>query len=271
MISFNLNPRIKKKKMKRLLLFVLILFCCSVISAEAAKPVYLAAGAGLKDCLNEQIVQYKKFAPDVTVIPNYEASGKLQEQINNGAPVDVFISANQEKMDLVEKKNFLLKGTRKNIVANKIVLIVPANGKSPIHCFNCLGTDKLKDKGLAIGDPKVVPAGKYATEILDFLEITNKVMPKIVFAQNVRAVLTYVAQSEVDAGVVYLTDAMIMKDKVEVVAEAPKGSHSPVIFPAAVVTTGDNPDGGKAFLKFLFSPEAEKVFKKFGYEMVEED
>ncbi|MDR2756568.1 MAG: molybdate ABC transporter substrate-binding protein [Planctomycetaceae bacterium] len=254
-------------KTKRLLLFVLILFCCSVVQTQAAKPVYLAAGAGLKDCLNEQIVLYKKTAPDVTVIPNYEASGKLQEQINNGAPVDVFISANQDKMDLVESKNLLVSETRKNLVTNKIVLIVPSNGKSPIHCFNCLGGDKLKIKGLAIGDPKVVPAGKYATEIFDFLEITDQVMPKVVFAQNVRAVLTYVAQNEVDAGIVYLTDALIMKDKVEVVAEAPKDSHSPVIFPAAIVRTGDNPDGGKAFLQFLFSPEAEKVFKKFGYGM----
>jgi molybdate transport system substrate-binding protein len=255
-----------KLKMKRLLL-VLILFCCSVVQLQAAKPVYLAAGAGLKDCLNEQIILYKKIAPDVEIIPNYEASGKLQEQINNGAPVDVFISANQEKMNLVETKKLLVKGTRRNLVTNKIVLIVPATGKSPIHCFNCLGSDKLKDKGLAIGDPKVVPAGKYATEIFDYLELTDKIMPKVVFAQNVRAVLTYVAQNEVDAGVVYLTDALIMKDKVEVVAEAPKNSHSPAIFPAAVVATGNNPEGGKAFLQFLFSPEAEKVFKKFGYEM----
>jgi molybdate transport system substrate-binding protein len=254
--------------MKRLLLFVLILFCAAF--TQAATPVYLAAGAGLKDCLNEQIVQYKKVAPDVTVITNYEASGKLQEQIVNGAPIDVFISANQEKMDIIEKKKLLIPGTRKNLVTNKIVLIVPSSGKSPIHCFNCLGQDKLKVKGLAIGDPKVVPAGKYATEIFDFLEITDQVMPKVVLAQNVRAVLTYVAQGEVDAGIVYLTDALLMKDKVEMVAEAPKGSHSPVVFPAAVVVTGDNPDGGKAFLKFLFSPEAEKVFKKFGYEMSED-
>ncbi|MDR1924450.1 MAG: molybdate ABC transporter substrate-binding protein [Planctomycetaceae bacterium] len=235
----------------------------------AAKPVEmnLAAGAGLKDCLNAQIALYKKSVPDVKILANYEASGKLQEQIVNGAPVDLFISANQEKMDAVEKKNLVVKGTRKDILKNKIVLIVPTSRPSPFHCFACLGTDKLKDKGIAIGDPKVVPAGKYAKEVFESLKISDKVLPKAVLAQNVRAVLTYVAQGEVDAGVVYYTDALIMPDKVKIIAEAPPKSHSPTIFPAAVIKTGNNPEGGKAFLKFLGTPEAIEIFKRYGYSL----
>jgi molybdate transport system substrate-binding protein len=250
-------------------LFLLSLFFSSTIFAAKPIELNLAAGAGLKDCLNAQIVLYKSVVPEVKVVPNYEASGKLAEQIVNGAPVDVFISANQEKMDLVAKRDLIVKDTRINLVKNKIVLIVPKSGSSVIHCFNCLGTDKLKDKGIAIGDPKVVPAGKYAVEVFESLKISGKVLPKAVLAQNVRAVLTYVARGEVDAGVVYYTDTLIMPDKVKVIADAPKDSHSPVIFPAAVITTGKNLDAGKAFLKFLKTAEAIKTFKNFGYTMIE--
>jgi molybdate transport system substrate-binding protein len=253
------------------ILFVFVIFLLLFFSTvlQAAKPieVNLAAGAGLKDCLNAQIALYKKVSPDVKIVPNYEASGKLSEQIVNGAPVDVFISANQDKMDLVARRNLIVKGTRKNLVKNKIVLIAPKSANSVIHCFNCLGTDKLKDKGIAIGDPKVVPAGKYAVEVFETLKIADKVLPKAVFAQNVRAVLTYVAQGEVDVGVVYYTDALLVPDKVKIISEAPAGSHSPVIFPAAIIATGNNPEAGKAFLKFLTTPEAIKNFKNFGYTM----
>jgi molybdate transport system substrate-binding protein len=220
--------------------------------------------------MKEMITIYKTVKPDVEIVPNYEASGTLQTQIENGAAVDVFISANQEKMDLLEKKKLLIPATRKDLLVNKVVLIIPKNSKSPIKSFKDLATAKLKDKGLAIGDPKVVPAGKYATEIFETLGITKDVMPKVVFAQNVRAVLTYVAQQEVDAGIVYLTDALMMTDKVEIVGESPKDSHAPTIYPAAITTTGNNPDGGKDFLKFLSSTEAIKVFKKYGFAMKSE-
>jgi molybdate transport system substrate-binding protein len=249
---------------------IIFLWLFFSFSVNAAKPVEvnLAAGAGLKDCLNAQIILYKKIAPDVKIVPNYEASGKLQEQIVNGAPVDVFISANQEKMDIIEKRNLVVKGTRINLVQNKIVLIVPASRKSDIHCFACLGTDKLRDKGFAIGDPKVVPAGKYAVEVLETLKISGKVLPKAVLAQNVRVVLTYVARGEVDAGVVYYTDALIMPDKVKVIAEAPEGSYTPAIFPAAIIKTGNNQEAGKNFLNFLATPEAKKIFQKYGYQNI---
>ncbi|MDR1959585.1 MAG: molybdate ABC transporter substrate-binding protein [Planctomycetaceae bacterium] len=237
----------------------------NVSSAGTPVEMHLAAGSGLKDCLNEMIAMYQTAHPNVTIIANYEASGTLQQQIANGAPADVFVSASQDKMNRLEEKGLLLAGTRRNIVVNKLVLIVP-KGSTAIHCFNCLATDKLKEKGLAIGDPNVVPAGKYATEIFQSLGTYDKIMPKVVLAQNVRAVLTYVAQGEVDAGIVYLTDAMMMPDQVEVKATAPEKSHEPAIFPAAVVITGDHPDAGKAFLDFLTTPQAENVFRKYGYE-----
>jgi len=253
-------------------LTVTLLFITLFVTAcrrENPAEIHLAAGAGLKDTLNELIDEYKKIAPNITVIANYEASGTLQKQIENGAPADIFVSANQDKMDLLEEKNLLVAGTRRNLVQNEIVLIVPKDRNAAIQNFDDLGTDKLREKGLAIGDPKVVPAGQYAVEIFDSLKISENVMPKTVLAQNVRAVLTYVAQGEVDAGVVYKTDAMTMPDKVVIISAAPPKSHTPAIFPAALVTTGSNPEAAKAFLNFLFSPEAAAVFLKNGYTMAE--
>ncbi|MDR3182880.1 MAG: molybdate ABC transporter substrate-binding protein [Planctomycetaceae bacterium] len=255
---------------RRFLLLAVILAAGLTVNAAKAAELNLAAAASLKECMNEIIVLYKTAAPNVKVVANYEASGTLQKQIENGAAADVFISANQEKMDILEQKGFTVKETRKNLLKNKVVLIVPKNAASPIKTFADLGSDKLKEKGLAIGDPKVVPAGKYATDIFKTLKIEDKVMPKTVLAQNVRAVLAYVAQQEVDAGIVYLTDAMLMKDKVVVVDEAPEKSHEPTIYPSAVIKTGGSIEDGKSFQQFLFSEKSAALFKKYGFETVSE-
>ena len=230
-----------------------------------ADEVNISAAASLKECLNEIIEAYGKKMPATRIIPNYEASGKLQKQIENGAPVDLFISANQDKMDAVEKKALIKKGSRVNLLENQVVLIVPCATTNTIDSFAALGSDKLKANGLAIGDPKVVPAGAYALEVLTFFKVKDQVLPKVVYAQNVRAVLAYVAQGEVDAGVVYLTDARVMKESVKIVATAPKGSHQPTIYPAAVVTTGSNAAGGEAFLAFLKGDVATQIFIKYGF------
>lgn len=230
-----------------------------------ADEVNISAAASLKECLNEIIAAYGKKMPNTRIIPNYEASGKLQKQIENGAPVDLFISANQDKMDAVEKKALIKKGSRINLLENKVVLIVPVTKPSVIDSFAALGGDTLKANGLAIGDPKVVPAGAYALEVLAFFKIKEQVLPKVVYAQNVRAVLAYVAQGEVDAGVVYLTDALVMKERVKIVATAPEGSHQPTIYPAAVVTTGANAAGGEAFLAFLKGDVATSIFIQYGF------
>ncbi len=236
--------------------------------AAYGTEVNLAAAASLKECMNEIIQQYQQANPAIKIVPNYEASGKLQVQIENGAPADLFISANRDKMNLLEKKGLLQPGTRCDLLENKVVLIVPAGGKLQLAGFQDLASDKLGEKSIAIGDPKVVPAGKYAAEIFKNLKIADAVMPKTVFAQNVRAVLTFVARGEVEAGVVYETDAKLMADKVRVAAQAPAGSHSPVIYPAAVIAAGAAKAEGEKFLAYLKTPAAAAVFQKYGFQPV---
>ncbi|MDR3233340.1 MAG: molybdate ABC transporter substrate-binding protein [Planctomycetaceae bacterium] len=247
-------------------LFTAILLGVQTLASGA--EINVSAAASLKDCLNEIIALYQKEVPNAAVVANYAASGTLQQQIDNGAPADLFISADKKRMDALEKKQLLVSDSRRDLLHNKVVLIVPKNGKSTITSFKDLGTDKLKERELAIGDPKSVPAGTYAMEIFDFLGITEAVKPKAVLAQTVRAVLAYVAQNEADAGVVYLTDALLMKDKVRIVEEAPEKSHTPTIYPAAVVVTGKNPQGGKSLLDFLLSAPSAAVFKKYGFEPI---
>ena len=132
-----------------------------------------------------------------------------------------------------------------------------------------MGTDKLKEQRLAIGDPQVVPAGQYAVQIFDHLIIRETALKKAVLGQTVRTVLTYVARNEVDAGVVYLTDALLMKDEVDIVEHAPPGSHEETIYPAAVVNTGYHPAEGKTFLDFLFTDKANTIFRKYGFQPIE--
>jgi len=236
--------------------------------AAYGTEVNLAAAASLKECMNEIIQQYQQANPEIKIVPNYEASGKLQVQIENGAPADLFISANQDKMNLLEKKGLLQPGTRCDLLENKVVLIVPADSKLQLASFQDLATGKLGEKSIAVGDPKVVPAGKYAAEIFKNLKIADAVMPKTVFAQNVRAVLTFVARGEVEAGVVYETDAKLMSDKVRIAAQAPAGSHSPVVYPAAVIAAGAAKAEGEKFLAYLKMPAAAAVFQKYGFQPV---
>jgi len=236
--------------------------------AAYGTEVNLAAAASLKECMNEIIQQYQQANPEIKIVPNYEASGKLQMQIENGAPADLFISANRDKMNLLEKKGLLQPGTRCDLLENKVVLIVPADSKLQLASFQDLATGKLGEKSIAVGDPKVVPAGKYAAEIFKNLKIADAVMPKTVFAQNVRAVLTFVARGEVEAGVVYETDAKLMSDKVRIAAQAPAGSHSPVVYPAAVIAAGAAKAEGEKFLAYLKMPAAAAVFQKYGFQPV---
>jgi len=248
-------------KMKKLLSGILAFAAASACCTE----VNLAAAASLKECLNEIIRHYQQENPGIKIIPNYEASGKLKTQIEHGAPADLFISADRDKMNLLEKKGLLQPGTRCDLLGNKVVLIVPAESGLQLRSFADLASGQFAGKTVAVGDPGVVPAGRYAAEVFRHLGIADAVMPRTVFAQNVRAVLTFVAQGEAEAGVVYETDAKLMAGKVRIAAEAPEGSHSPVVFPAAVIASGAARAEGGNFLAYLKTPAAAAVFRQYGF------
>ncbi|MDQ0202933.1 molybdate ABC transporter substrate-binding protein [Pectinatus haikarae] len=235
-------------------------------SAKAAEQqkIVVSAAASLKETMNSLAEEYKKKQPNTELTFNFGASGSLQSQIEQGAPADVFISAAQKQMDTLDSKGLLADGTRKDLLINKIVLITPKDNKNDIKQFSDIITDKAKK--IAIGDPKSVPAGQYAEEVFKNLKYEDAVTPKAVYGNDVRAVLAWVENGEADCGLVYKTDAAI-SDKVNIVAEAPDGSHKPIIYPVAILKSTKSMDAAKDFVAFLQTPEAAKIFEKYGFTM----
>lgn len=230
-----------------------------------AEPVTLnlSVAASLTDAMEEIARLYKDEAPHVTMEFNFGSSGALQQQIEQGAPTDIFMSAASKQMNELEEKDLLLEGTRFDLLQNELVLVV-FKGFSGIAEFADLSKEGIEL--VAIGDPESVPAGKYAQEaftnlgIWDGLESGNKLM----LAKDVREVLAFVENEAVQAGAVYRTDAMI-SDKVEVAAVAPEGSHAPVIYPVAVIKDSAHPEEAKSLMDYLAGDAAKAVFEKYGF------
>jgi molybdate transport system substrate-binding protein len=222
----------------------------------------ISAAISLKDALDEIQRDYTAANPAVAIAVNYGASGTLQLQIEQGAPVDVYISASPKQMDALESKGLLLEGTRKNLLRNEIVLIIPKDSSSRVSSFQDLTRPDVKQ--IALGEPTTVPAGEYAKEVLTQLGIYDAVKSKAVLAKDVRQVLTYVATGNADAGIVYSTDAMT-SSKVQVVAIAPENSHAPAIYPAAVMKASKDAAAARGFEDFLFDSQARAVFQKYGF------
>ena len=235
-------------------------------AADAPKPVELniSAAVSMKDALAEIQTNYQKKAPHVKLVYNLGASGSLQKQIEQGATADIFISAAPKQMNELAAKNLVINATRKNLLENKLVLIVPKDSTLSISKLEDLQNDAVKQ--ISIGETKVVPAGQYAEQALKKLGVWDKVQRKIVFAKDVRTVLTYVDTGNVDAGLVYKTDAAASK-KVKILAIAPDGSHAPIIYPAAVLTGTKNQKATEEFLSYLAGPEGKSVFEKHGFVM----
>ncbi len=172
----------------------------------ASVVLNIAAAASLTDALKAVDDLYMQQYPMVKITANFAGSGTLQQQIEQGAPADVFISAALAQMDNLQKESLLWDSTRQNLLLNKVVMVVPVDSTLGLTSFSDLALDKVKK--IAIGDPKSVPAGTYAGQAFDELGITAKVQPKEVLGADVRTVLTYVETGNVDAGIVYSTDAL---------------------------------------------------------------
>lgn len=229
-----------------------------------AVELNVSAAVSLKDALLEIQTKYQAKAPNVHLLYNLGASGSLQKQIEQGAPADIFISAAPKQMNELESKNLVNKATRKNLVENKLVLIVPKDSKLEIHNFEDLTKNFVQKIG--VGEPGVVPAGQYAQQVLQKLELWQQVSDKLVFAKDVRTVLTYVETGNVEAGVVYKTDA-VSSDKIKVTAVAPEGSHEPIVYPVAILSGTKQEQAAQDFLAYLFSPEGRAIFEKYGFIM----
>ena len=221
----------------------------------------LSAAASMQDVLKEIAQLYTTKHPQVKLTFNFGSSGSLQRQIEQGAPVDIFISAAPQQMDDLADKELLLNQTRQDLVKNQMVLVTPKDNRA-IDNFDDLAEKAIEQ--VALGEPNSVPAGKYAKEILTNLNLIEGIESKTVYGKDVRQVLNYVATGNIEAGIVYRTD-ITNTNKVKVVATAPEEIHSPAIYPIAVVKDSNHPEAAKQMLNFLFTPEAQAVFKRHGF------
>jgi molybdate transport system substrate-binding protein len=224
--------------------------------------ILVAAAASLQKALQEVTPIYTKANPNHSVNYNFAASGVLQQQIEQGAPVDVFISAADRQMTNLQSKGLLVSGTQQNLLTNQLVLIVPK--QSSVSLTNFRQLIKPQVKRISIGEPRSVPVGQYATEVLKNLGILEQVKSKFVLGNNVKSVLTTVETGDVDAGIVYITDAK-SSDKIAIVATADEKLHSPIRYPIAVIESSKSIDRSKQYLEFLQSKPAQAVFKRYGF------
>ncbi|WP_003543459.1 molybdate ABC transporter substrate-binding protein [Desulfotomaculum nigrificans] len=264
--------------MKRLIvLTAIVLFVLSVINGcastkeqkpqAAAEPVKLtvSAAASLKDAAEELKNLYVKQHPNVSINYNFGASGTLQKQIEEGAPADLFISAGEKQMDDLAEEGLIVKESLRNLLTNELVLVAKKDSK--ITNFEDLVKPEVSK--ISIGTPESVPAGKYAKEALTAMQLWDKLQPKLVPAKDVRQVLTYVETGNVDAGLVYRSDAIVAKES-RIVASAPANSHKPINYPMAILKNTKQQKAVEDFASFLFSTEAAKVFEKYGFKTIKQ-
>ena len=239
----------------------LVAILVSLLGGTAhAQALVVFAAASLKNALDE----VASLSPSKPAI-SYGASSALARQIENGAPAQVFISADLEWMDYLEGKKLIRSETRRNLLGNRLVLISPAGSAARIEVRPGFALAELLGGGrLALGDPAHVPAGKYAKAALEKLGVWDAVSGKLAPSENVRAALALVARGETPLGIVYATDAAA-EPKVRVVAAFPDGLHPPIVYPAALTANAPASGAVTDFLALLSSPAARKVFEKHGF------
>jgi molybdate transport system substrate-binding protein len=233
---------------------------CMVASAQAAE-VTVSAAASLTQSLRELAPRFEAAHPGTKVLLNFGASGALLAQLAKGAPADVFVSADQETMDRAQAQGLLRPGTRRHLVSNRLVVIVPAASGTTPRSLAELAQPRFER--VAIGLPASVPVGRYTQSVLQAAGLWSAIEPKMVGANHVRQALDYVARAEVDAGFVYATDAAVMPDKVRVAMTVP--TAQPILYPVAALVGAPNPVEAQRFVDFLLTPPAQAVFARHGF------
>lgn len=230
----------------------------------AEEKITVFAAASLTNALQEIATQYQK-EKNVEVVSSFASSSTLARQIEQGAPADMFISADQQWMDYAQDKDLMDTATRYTLLGNELVVIAPKNSS-----FNDVAIDDKTDwksllngGRLAVGDPDHVPAGIYAKEALQNLKAWDELSPLMARANNVRAAMALVEREEAPLGIVYGSDA-VASDKVKVIGVFPTNSHKPVEYPMAIVKDHNNATV-KGFYDYLKTPEAAEVFKRYGF------
>jgi molybdate transport system substrate-binding protein len=230
-------------------------------AAVHAATITVFAAASLTDGLGEIARNYQNKTGDKIEF-NFAASSLLARQIEEGAPADIFFSADEAKMDALEKKGLVEKQTRRSRLSNSLVIVVAADNPLPIQSPQDLTTEKIGH--VALADPQSVPAGIYAREYLNKIHLWDQIAPKVVPMGNVRAALAAVESGDAEAGIVYKTDAAISK-KVRVAWAVPRQDAPKISYPMAVMKEAGDPKAARAFLEYLDSDAAGQVFERFGF------
>lgn len=243
----------------RFLLTVAFCFCCTL--PASAQDLYVSAAASLTDAFSDIEPAFEKAHPGVDVIMNFASSGALFKQIEQGAPGDVFASANPKWMTKAVEAGFADKSASQVFARNSLVLAVPADNPAGIKDLKDIQATGVKTIG--IGTPETVPAGQYAKGALTAQNLYDSLQPKMIFGESVRQVLDYLARGEVDCGFVYRTDAVKAGDAVKIATEVPL--EKPVTYPIAVLKNASDAELAKAFVDFVRSEEGIRMLEARGF------
>nr|WP_318616246.1 molybdate ABC transporter substrate-binding protein [Sporosarcina sp. YIM B06819] len=235
---------------------------CSAGESEEQVEVMISAAASLTDALTDMKASFESEHDNITLTFNFGSSGKLVQQIEQGAPSDIFLSASKKDMDTLEEGKLLLEGTRVDFTANELVLITNKDELLTVDSFEDIDPSTIAH--FAIGEPEGVPVGRYTKEVLENIGLWDPLQDKMVLGSDVRQVLTHVEMGNADLGVVYSSDAKI-SDKVKVLAVASAEWHGPIVYPGAVVSETKHPEEAKAFLAYLTSDKGKEILKKYGF------
>jgi molybdate transport system substrate-binding protein len=230
--------------------------------AASAQEVTFSVAVSMKEVVQELGQKFMAARPGVTLRYNFGASGDLQKQIEAGAPIDLFISAAQRQMDELENKKLVVTTRRRVFARNVLVVIKPSDSKLDL----ARPADLLNAGKIVIGNPKTVPVGQYSEESLKALGLWDKVQPKLIFSENVRQALDYVARGEVDAGFVYTTDAAVGGPRIKEAFRPAEDTYRPVLYPVALVAGAKQAALAQAFIDLLMSRDGQAVLQKQGFQ-----
>lgn len=236
-------------------------------AAAKQEEIIVFAAASLTDVAAELESMYEAEHKDTDLLFSFGSSGALKTQIEEGAPADVFISAAKDHMEDLVGEGLMDEDSVKDLLLNKLVLVVPKDGEPDISSFDDLAGDKITIIGM--GEPESVPAGKYAMKVLEKMGIYDSIKDKMNYGTDVRQVLTWTEGGEVDCGLVYATDAYTTDD-VKIVCGAPEDMADKIIYPAGVTKAGADKKQAMDFAAFLESDEAMKIFEKYGFQKADQ-
>jgi molybdate transport system substrate-binding protein len=251
-------------------LLPLVFVCASFSCSRQGSPsgggkegqITVAAAISLKDAFLAVAQLYQERTGD-KVDFSFGASGELMRQIEAGAPADVFASAGEREMDDLQRKGLVEVATRADFARNSLAIVVPAGSNLGLNAVADLARPAVKR--ISIGNPKTVPAGMYAQQLLVNADLWEKLQPHLIFAENVRQVLEYVERGEVSAGIVYSTDVGIAHGRVQVAGRPPDGTYGPILYPIAKIKGSPHQGVAREFIRFVLGPDGQRVLRKFGF------